>query len=407
MKYDFDKVIDRRHTDALKIDYVPELWGRDDLMPLWVADMDFATPPFILDALKQRCEHSVLGYTCRARAWYEAIVRWQQMRYGWTISEEWLNFVPGIVPGIAFSLHCFTRPGDKVLIQTPVYHPYILVPKNNGRVVVESPLRINNNEESGMRNGEYPRSYSAAEMTIDWEDFERKAGECKLFLLCHPHNPGGRVWKHEELVRMAEICQRKGVLVVSDEIHADLTLHDYTHIPFASSCEAAAQNSITFASPSKSFNMAGLTSSYAIIPNPDIRAQFATFLENSELNLGHLFSFISVAAAYSHGTEWLDQCLDYIQGNIDFVEQTLAREMPRICMIRPQASYLIFLDCRALGLTPEALNRFFVEEAHLALNEGAMFGKPGEGFMRLNVASPRSVITQAMHQLKEAYDCRF
>ena len=406
MKYDFDKVIDRRHTDALKIDYVPELWGRDDLMPLWVADMDFATPPFILDALKQRCEHPVLGYTCRARAWYEAIVRWQQMRYGWTISEEWLNFVPGIVPGIAFSLHCFTRPGDKVLIQTPVYHPYILVPKNNGRVVVESPLRIKN-EESGIRNEEYPRSYSAAEMTIDWEDFERKAGECKLFLLCHPHNPGGRVWKHEELVRMAEICQRKGVLVVSDEIHADLTLHGYTHIPFASSCEAAAQNSITFASPSKSFNMAGLTSSYAIIPNPDIRAQFATFLENSELNLGHLFSFISVAAAYSHGTEWLDQCLDYIQGNIDFVEQTLAREMPRICMIRPQASYLIFLDCRALGLTPEALNRFFVEEAHLALNEGTMFGKPGEGFMRLNVASPRSVITQAMCQLKEAYDRRF
>ncbi len=406
MKYDFDKVIDRRHTDSLKIDYVPELWGRDDLMPLWVADMDFATPPFILDALKQRCEHPVLGYTCRARAWYEAIVRWQQMRYGWTISEEWLNFVPGIVPGIAFSLHCFTRPGDKVLIQTPVYHPYILVPKNNGRVVVESPLKIKK-EELGISNEEYPESYSAAEMTIDWEDFERKAGECKLFLLCHPHNPGGRVWKHEELVRLAEICQRKGVLVVSDEIHADLTLHGYTHIPFALSCEAAAQNSITFASPSKSFNMAGLTSSYAIIPNPDIRAQFATFLENSELNLGHLFSFISVAAAYSHGTEWLDQCLDYIQGNIDFVEQTLACEMPRICMIRPQASYLIFLDCRALGLTPEALNRFFVEEAHLALNEGVMFGKPGEGFMRLNVASPRSVIKQAMHQLKEAYDRRF
>ncbi|MBR4337693.1 MAG: PatB family C-S lyase [Bacteroidaceae bacterium] len=404
MKYDFDKVIDRRHTDALKIDYVPELWSRDDLIPLWVADMDFATPPFILDALKQRCEHPVLGYTCRARAWYEAIVRWQQIRYGWAISEEWLNFVSGIVPGIAFCIHCFTHPGDKVLIQTPVYHPYILVPKNNGRVVVENSLKI---EDSILKNKAFPESYSAAAMTIDWEDFERKAEGCKLFLLCHPHNPGGRVWNREELVRMAEICRRKGVLVVSDEIHADLTLHGYKHIPFALSCEAAAQNSITFASPSKSFNMAGLTSSYAIIPNPNIRAQFATFLENSELNLGHLFSFISVAAAYSHGTEWLDQCLDYIQGNIEFVEWTLAREMPRICMIRPQASYLIFLDCRALGLTPEALVRFFVEEAHLALNEGAMFGKPGEGFMRLNVASPRSIIAQAMRQLKEAYDRRF
>jgi len=240
-------------------------------------------------------------------------------------------------------------------------------------------------------------------MTVDWEEFERKAEGCKLFLLCHPHNPGGRVWTREELIRMAEICQRKGVLVISDEIHADLTLPGYHHIPFASVSEAAAQNSITFASPSKAFNMAGLTSSYCIIPNRTIREQFATFLDNSELNLGHLFAFISVAAAYSHGTEWLDQCLSYIQGNIDYVEQTLASEMPRISMIRPQASYLVFLDCRDLGLTPEELNRFFVEKAHLALNEGAMFGKPGEGFMRLNVASPRSVIEQAMKQLKEAY----
>ena len=397
MKYDFDKVIDRRHTDALKIDYVPELWGRDDLMPLWVADMDFATPSFILDALRQRCDHPILGYTCRARAWYEAIVRWQQMRYGWTVSEEWLNFVPGIVPGIAFCIHCFTRPGDRVLIQTPVYHPYILVPKKNDREVVEAPLSRPTPSSS----------YSAAELTINWEEFERKAEGCRLFLLCHPHNPGGRVWTRDELVRMAEICRRKGVLVVSDEIHADLTLHGYHHIPFASTCDDAAQNSITFASPSKAFNMAGLTSSYSIIPNLELRAHFAEFLENSELNLGHLFAFISVAAAYSHGTEWLDQCLDYIQGNIDFVEQTLACEMPRICIIRPQASYLVFMDCRALDLTTEELNFFFVEEAHLALNEGAMFGRPGEGFMRLNVATPRSVVAQALHQLKEAYDRRF
>ena len=397
MKYDFDKVIDRRHTDALKIDYVPELWGRDDLMPLWVADMDFATPSFILDALRQRCDHPILGYTCRARIWYEAIVRWQQMRYGWTVSEEWLNFVPGIVPGIAFCIHCFTRPGDRVLIQTPVYHPYILVPKKNDREVVEAPLSRPTPSSS----------YSAAELTINWEEFERKAEGCRLFLLCHPHNPGGRVWTRDELVRMAEICRRKGVLVVSDEIHADLTLHGYHHIPFASTCDDAAQNSITFASPSKAFNMAGLTSSYSIIPNLELRAHFAEFLENSELNLGHLFAFISVAAAYSHGTEWLDQCLDYIQRNIDFVEQTLACEMPRICIIRPQASYLVFMDCRALDLTTEELNFFFVEEAHLALNEGAMFGRPGEGFMRLNVATPRSVVAQALHQLKEAYDRRF
>ena len=399
MKYDFDKIIDRRHTDALKVDNVPVIWGRDDLLPLWVADMDFETPDFIMDALRERCDHPVLGYTCRARAWYESIVSWQQQRYGWAVSEEWLNYVPGIVPGIAFCVHCFTKPGDRILIQTPVYHPYILVPRNNGREVVESSFIL------PPADGEaFP---TASDWQVDWDDFERKAEGCKLFLLCHPHNPGGRVWTREELARIADICQRKGVLVVSDEIHADLTLPGHQHIPFASVSDAAAQNSITFASPSKAFNMAGLTSSYSIIPNATLRQQFAEFLDHSELNLGHLFAFISVAAAYSHGTGWLDQCVAYIQGNIDYVEQYLRTHCPLIGMVRPEASYLIFIDCRRLGLTVDELNRFMVEEAHLALNDGAMFGRPGEGFMRFNAASPRSIIEQAMQQLRSAYAKRF
>ena len=430
MQYNFDKIIDRRHTDALKVDNVPVIWGRDDLLPLWVADMDFETPDFIMDALRERCDHPVLGYTCRARAWYESIVRWQQTRFGWTISEDWLNYVPGIVPGIAFAIHCFTRPGDKILIQTPVYHPYILVPRNNGREVITTEFRMGESlpptpfqggGDCGCENDNAvtkanPNSPSlgggggrlaSSLMEVDWVDFERKAEGCKLFLLCHPHNPGGRVWTRDELARMADICQRKGVIVVSDEIHADLTLPGYHHIPFASVSEVAAQNSITFASPSKAFNMAGLTSSYSVIPNAALRQQFAEFLDHSELNLGHLFAFISVAAAYSHGTEWLDQCLAYIQGNIDYMEQYLSAHTPRISMIRPEASYLVFLDCRALGLTVDELNRFMVDDAHLALNDGAMFGRPGEGFMRFNAASPRSVIEQAMHQLHAAYTKRF
>ncbi|MBR5147572.1 MAG: pyridoxal phosphate-dependent aminotransferase [Bacteroidaceae bacterium] len=383
MQYNFDQIIDRRGTDALKIDAVPNIWGRDDLMPLWVADMDFATPPFIVEALRRRMEHEVIGYTVRTPQWASSIVAWQQSRYGWQIQPEWLNFVPGIVPGIAFVISCFTEPGDAILIQPPVYHPYIHVPTNLGRTLRRNQL--------DLVDGQYQ---------IDFERFERDVRGCKLFLLCHPHNPGGRVWSEEELRRIAEICHREGVIVVSDEIHADLTLPPYQHVPFAKVSAEAAECSITLMSPSKAFNMAGLTSSYSIISNEALRERFHRHLEHSELNLGHAFAFISVAAAYSHGTEWLDQMLAYVQGNIDYMEQYLATSLPQVGMIRPQASYLVFLDFRKLGLSQAELNTLIVDKARLALNDGAMF--EGEGFMRLNAASPRSVIEEAMRRLSEA-----
>ena len=383
MQYNFDQIIDRRGTDALKIDAVPNIWGRDDLMPLWVADMDFATPPFIMEALRRRMEHEVIGYTVRTPQWASSIVAWQQSRYGWQIQPEWLNFVPGIVPGIAFVISCFTEPGDAILIQPPVYHPYIHVPTNLGRTLRRNRL--------DLVDGQYQ---------IDFERFERDVRGCKLFLLCHPHNPGGRVWSEEELRRIAEICHREGVIVVSDEIHADLTLPPYQHVPFAKVSAEAAECSITLMSPSKAFNMAGLTSSYSIISNEALRERFHRHLEHSELNLGHAFAFISVAAAYSHGTEWLDQMLAYVQGNIDYMEQYLATSLPQVGMIRPQASYLVFLDFRKLGLSQAELNTLIVDKARLALNDGAMF--EGEGFMRLNAASPRSVIEEAMRRLSEA-----
>ncbi len=383
MQYNFDQIIDRRGTDALKIDAVPSIWGRDDLMPLWVADMDFATPPFIVEALRRRLDHEVIGYTVRTPQWASSIVAWQQSRYGWEIQPEWLNFVPGIVPGIAFVISCFTEPGDTVLIQPPVYHPYIHVPTNLGRTLRRNRL--------DLVEGQYQ---------IDFERFERDVRGCKLFLLCHPHNPGGRVWTEEELCRIAEICHREGVIVVSDEIHADLTLPPYQHVPFAKVSAEAAECSITLMSPSKAFNMAGLTSSYSIISNEALRERFHRHLEHSELNLGHAFAFIGVAAAYSHGTEWLDQMLAYVQGNIDYMEQYLATSLPQVGMIRPQASYLVFLDFRKLGLPQPELNKLIVEKARLALNDGAMF--EGEGFMRLNAASPRSVIEEAMRRLSDA-----
>ena len=383
MQYNFDQIIDRRGTDALKIDAVPNIWGRDDLMPLWVADMDFATPPFIMEALRRRMDHEVIGYTVRTPQWASSIVAWQQSRYDWQIQPEWLNFVPGIVPGIAFVINCFTEPGDAILIQPPVYHPYIHVPTNLGRTLRRNQL--------DLVDGQYQ---------IDFERFERDVRGCKLFLLCHPHNPGGRVWSEEELCRIAEICHREGVIVVSDEIHADLTLPPYQPVPFAKVSAEAAECSITLMSPSKAFNMAGLTSSYSIISNEVLRERFHRHLEHSELNLGHAFAFISVAAAYSHGTEWLNQMLAYVQGNIDYMEQYLATSLPQVGMIRPQASYLVFLDFRKLGLSQAELNTLIVDKARLALNDGAMF--EGEGFMRLNAASPRSVIEEAMHRLSEA-----
>ena len=296
-----------------------------------------------------------------------------------------LTFVPGIVRGQAFALQCFTKPGDKVMVMTPVYHPFFLVTERLGREVVYSPL--------DLYDGHYH---------IDFERFSKDIRGCRLLILCNPHNPGGRVWTVEELRRIADICKENGTMVVSDEIHADLTLPPYKHHPFATVSEAAAQNSLTFMAPSKAFNMPGLGSSYAIAVNEDICRRFREFMEAGEFCEGHLFAYIGAAAAYTHGEEWLEQVLGYVQANVDFTENYLKEHVPGIGMIRPQASYLVFLDCRALGLPQEKLARLFAEKAHLALNDGTMFGKPGEGFMRLNVGCPRSVLQKALEQLSAA-----
>lgn len=385
MNYNFDEIIIRNGTDSVKWDGVQRRWGRNDLIPMWVADMDFRTAPFVVEALKKRLEHEVLGYTFACQEWSESIVSWLQQRYGWTIRPEMLTFTPGIVRGLAFALHCFTQKGDKVMVMPPVYHPFFLVTQKNEREVVFSPLVL--------KEGQY---------YIDFDRFRQDVQGCKLLVLSNPHNPGGRVWTNEELARIAEICSESGTLVISDEIHADLTLPPYQHPTFPLVSEKARMNSLVFMSPSKAFNMPGLASSYVIIENDEIRHRFQTYMEASEFSEGHLFAYLSVAAAYSHGTEWLDQVVDYIKSNVDFTENYLKQHIPAIKMIRPQASYLVFLDCRELGLNQEELNRLFVEGAHLALNEGTTFGKEGEGFMRLNVACPRATLVQALKQLEQA-----
>ena len=385
MKYNFDTIIDRNNTDAIKQEALLTRWGRNDLIPLWVADMDLATPPFIMEVLQKRCQHPILGYTSKPDSYYSAIINWLKKRYNWSIERKSISYTPGIVPGLAFAIKCFTSPKDKILVMPPVYHPFFLVTENENRKVVFCPLIL--------KDGQYQ---------IDFEQFEKQIKGCKVFILCNPHNPGGRVWNMKELKRIASICAQNNVLVFSDEIHADLTFPPYQHIPFATVSKEAADNSLVFMSPSKAFNMPGLGSSYAITVDKDIRERFQTFMEAGEFSEGHLLAYIGAAAAYMHGAEWLEQMLDYIKGNIDFTENYLKEYIPGISMIRPQASYLVFLDCRALGLTQEALTRLFAEKAHLALNDGTMFGAPGEGFMRLNIGCPRSVLEQALKQLRDA-----
>lgn len=385
MKYNFDEIIERRGTDSVKWDGVKNIWGRDDLLPMWVADMDFRTPPFVMDALRKRLEHEVLGYTFGCEAWYSSICEWLHRRHQWEVEREMLTFVPGIVRGQAFALQCFTNPGDKVMVMTPVYHPFFLVTERLGREVVYSPL--------DLREGQYH---------IDFGRFSQDIQGCKVLILCNPHNPGGRVWTVDELRQVAAICKENDVMVISDEIHADLTLPPYKHHPFATVSEAAAQITLTFMAPSKAFNMPGLGSSYAVAVNEDIRHRFREFMEAGEFCEGHLLAYIGAAAAYQYGEEWLEQLLDYIKGNIDFTENYLKQHIPGIGMIRPQASYLIFLDCRALKLSQDRLTKLFAEKAHLALNDGSMFGKPGEGFMRLNVGCPRAVLEKALRQLADA-----
>lgn len=385
MTYNFDELIDRRHTGSVKWDGMKNAFGRDDLTAMWVADMDFRTPPFVMDALRQRLEHEVLGYAMPCEGWDTTICHWLQKHHQWEVRPDWLTFVPGIVRGQAFALLCFTNPGDRVLVMTPVYHPFFLVTERLKREAVRSPL--------DLRDGHYH---------IDFDRLRHDLQGCKALVLCNPHNPGGRVWTVDELRRIAELCQESGTLVISDEIHADLTLPPYKHHPFATVSPAAASNSVTFMAPSKTFNMPGVQSSFAIVPDDTLRARFQQFMEAGEFCEGHLFAYIGCKAAFEHGEEWLNQLLAYIQGNIDFTESYLRQHIPAIGMIRPQASFLVFLDCRQLGLEQEALERLFADKARLALNTGTTFGEPGRGFMRLNVGCPRAALKQALDQLAEA-----
>ncbi len=386
-KYNFDKVIDRRGTGAIKFEALETMFGDADLLPLWVADMDFETPEFITEALRRRLDHSLFGYTVEPADYRLTIVKWIADHHGWDIRSEWMAYIPGIVKGIGMAINVFVGEDEKVIIQPPVYHPFRLTPEGNKRKVVFNPLIENT-------DGTY---------SMDFDNLAEVADEkCRLLILSNPHNPGGIVWDRETLQRLAKFCHERGIIVISDEIHCDMALYGHKHIPFASVSDEAAACSITFGAPSKTFNIAGIVSSYAIVPDKKLRDRFFSWLTANEFDAPTMFATIATTAAFKEGEEWRREMLEYIQGNIDYVIEYCAEHIPQIKPRRPQASFLIWLDCRGLGLSHDALIELFVKKARLALNDGEMFGPGGEGFMRLNIASPRSVIRQALEQLKEA-----
>lgn len=387
-QYNFDEVIERRGTDCVKFDGLKQAFGNENLIPLWVADMDFRTPDFIVDAIKKRCEHELFGYTFGSDAYYESIINWVDYKYKWKIRREWINYIPGIVKGIGFVLQCFTKPGDKVIIQPPVYHPFRIVPESMKREVVYNPLKL--------VDGQYEMDFEQLESIID--------EQCKVLILSNPHNPGGIVWKRDTLAKLAEICARHGVLVISDEIHAEMAYPQYAHHPFATVSETAASCCITFMAPSKTFNIAGIVTSYAIIPDEHIRETFYSFMEAGEFCAGTIFAYTATTAAYTYGAEWLQQMRMYIMENVRYVDDFLKANLPQIKAYPPQASFLVWLDCRDLNLSQPELVSLFQDKAGLALNDGSMFGPGGEGYMRMNIGCPRSVLEKAMNALKKAVD---
>ena len=387
MKYNFDEVIDRRDTNAVKLERCKALFGTEDVLPLWVADMDFRTPDFIIDAIQKRLEHPILGYTMPSKSFYSASISWIKEHHDWNIQRDWFGFLPGIVPGLSFAVQSLTKPGDEIIVQPPVYYPFFHVIEKNHRVLVQNQLK----EDNGK-------------FVMDFDDLEKKfTSKTKLFILCNPHNPGGRVWTIDELQRFAAICEKHQVTIVSDEIHADMVLPGKTkHTPLATVSAWSEQNTVTFMAPTKVFNMPGLISSGYIIPNAELRHRFVEFLEASEMNSGNMFAYTAAVAAYENGDEWRKQMLDYVQGNIDFVADFLKKNVPQIKPMIPEASFLVWLDCKDLGMETDELHKFFSLKAGLGLNKGTIFGPGGEYHLRLNVACSRSILEKAMKQLKEA-----
>lgn len=386
MKYNFDEIIDRRNTNSVKHDLSNAMHGRDDLLQMWVADMDFKTPDFILQAIEERLKNPVLGYSFRGDGFYNAIIQWMKKRHQWEIERDWIYFSPGIVAGLSTLVQAFTEVADNVLVFTPVYHPFFYVVQNQNRTLVTSSLICEN------------ETYH-----IDFDDFEKKLKEgVKMVIFCSPHNPVARCWRPEELRKVGELCLQYDCLLLSDEIHSDLIMPGFKHTPMASLSPEISNNTITCMAPSKSFNCAGLSTSEVIISNPDLGKRYKEFVQDRlHIDAGNIFGDVALEAAYTHGAEWMDQLNAYIFENVTLCKSFFAKYLPQIKTYKHEASYLLWLDFNALSITHEKLCKKMIHEARIVMNDGKIFGSEGEKFLRMNLACPKAHVEEALKRINE------
>lgn len=386
MAYNFDELINRKNTRSYKWDQVGPLFGNPDILPLWVADMDFPSPPAVQEALKKRVEIGAYGYAIRTDEYADAIMSWFGRRHGWSLQREWISDSPSVVTTLSLAIEQFTAPGDKVVIQTPVYYPFYDGVRENGRELALNPLLI--------KNGHFEMDFEHLEsLFIDG---------ARMIMLCNPHNPGGRVWSREELTQLGELCLRYGVTVVSDEIHCDLVFPEHEYVPFASLSPELGDITITCLAATKTFNLPGLHTSFMVIPNREMRSRLDKRIKTLSIHMSHHFAQEAVIAAYNESEDWLDELLVYLKGNLDYALDYFAQHLPEVKPMKPEGTYLLWVDCRALGLDKNGLKNLMYEKAKVAFNEGSMFGTEGEGWLRINLACPRFVVEQALKQFCEA-----
>ena len=385
MNYSFDEIIDREGTACVKWDLLDKVFGNPDVLPMWVADMDFKTPDFITEAIIQRASHPVYGYSFRTEGYYTSIINWMKAHHGWAIERDWISFSPGVVPVLFMATLAYTDPGDKVLIQTPVYPPFFSAVRKNNRQLVFNPLILNNNRYE-----------------IDFEDLDLKLVGTKMMILSNPHNPVGRVWTKDELLEIGRLCLKHKVLLISDEIHCDLVFNAFKHIPTASLSPEIADNTITCIASSKTFNTAGLSTSNVVASNKVLREKLDMVIQSVHIDSGNLFGTVASEAAYTYGEEWHKQLIVYLEENVKVIRSFLTEKLPAIKLIEPEGTYLLWLDFRELGMTQPDLVKFLIHEARLGLNDGTDFGTDGTGFMRINIGCPKSMLLEGLHRLETA-----
>lgn len=387
-KYNFDEIVPREGTNCIKYDTRQWYFKTNDVLPLWVADMDFKTPDFIVDAIKKRAEHEIYGYTFKSESYFQSIINWMKSRHNWAIQKEWISFSPGVVSALTFAIETFSKPGDGVIVQPPVYFPFFDCVKGTKRKMIENPLKIENDR-----------------YTFNFEDLKAKIDEnTKILLLCNPQNPGGMVYTREELTELANICLENKIMIVSDEIHSDLIFEGHQHIPIASISNEIAQNCMVCMAPSKTFNVAGLASSMVIIPNKNTFKRYERAIGVGHLGMGNIFGSVALEASYSHGDEWLTQMLDYVWENYLFLDSFFKTNLPKVKVMKPEATFLIWLDFTAYEMNDIELWKFATEKAKVGLNNGGKFGTGGECWLRLNIGCPKSVLEEGLERLKMAFE---